>query len=105
MYVMPVMYRMYAVSVVHPLCMCHGCRVSCPMPVVLFCVQWGSCLCCGRGGLWESQDVHGDRQAEAAAKRVQRPSTSKSPVTKSGSSLSILRRSNKEKTYVVRRHT
>lgn len=46
--------------------------------------------------------MHGDRQAEAAAKRVQRPSTSKSPVTKSGSSLSILRRSNKEKNYVVR---
>lgn len=56
---------------------------------------------CNRGGLWETQDVYGDRQAEAAAKRVQRPSTEKTPQTKSGSGLNILRRGLKDKAFVV----
>ncbi|CAN0113611.1 unnamed protein product, partial [Ectocarpus sp. 12 AP-2014] len=49
-----------------------------------------------KGGIWETQDVLGDRQAEAAAKKVQRPSAAKTTPTKS----SFLRRSSKEKSYV-----
>lgn len=61
------------------------------------------CVRVGRGGIWETKDVYGDRQAEAAAKSVQRqrPTAGKTTPTKTGSSLNILRRSSKEKTYVV----
>lgn len=45
--------------------------------------------------------MYGDRQAEAAAKRVQRPSTDKTPQTKTGSGLNILRRGLKDKAFVV----
>lgn len=58
-----------------------------------------------RGGIWETQDVYGDRQAEAAAKSVQRRSTAKTTPTKTTSSLSLLRRSNKEKVHVVRQRS
>lgn len=49
----------------------------------------------GRGGLWETQDVYGDRQAEAAAKRAQRPSVDRPSLSKAGSNLRILRRTSK----------
>lgn len=46
--------------------------------------------------------MRGDRQAEEAAIRVQRKSSgTKVATNKSGSSLNILRRSSKEKSYVV----
>ena len=48
-----------------------------------------------RGGLWETQDVYGDRQAEAAAKRVVLRSAEKASLPKTSSGLNILRRSNK----------
>lgn len=51
--------------------------------------------------MWESQDVYGDRQAEAAAKRAQRQLPEKPVKSKSSTGLGILRLSNKERTYLV----
>lgn len=53
-----------------------------------------------RGGLWETQDVYGDRQAEAAAKRVQRPVVERSSLSKPSSTRRILGRTSKPTTKV-----
>ena len=59
-----------------------------------------SCTCLffrTRGELWETQDPLGDRVAEAAAKSVRRPTTTKTTPTKTSSGMNILRRSSKPK--------
>lgn len=52
-------------------------------------------------GMWETQDVYGDRQAEAAAKRVQRQQSDRPGPPRSIIPLGLRRGSKQERLYLV----